>query len=59
MLRVSTHSVGSSLGLFISNLLVKKLNADEEAKIEFSTNKKGSEFYFSIRNMSEFIDSIG
>ncbi|CAD8135910.1 unnamed protein product [Paramecium pentaurelia] len=58
MLRVSENSIGSSLGLFISNLLVKKMNADEDCKIQFHSNKTGSSFYFSIKNMSEFKDNI-
>ncbi|CAD8210920.1 unnamed protein product [Paramecium octaurelia] len=58
MLRVSDNSIGSSLGLFISNLLVKKLNADEDCKIQFTSNKSGSCFYFFIKNMTEFKDNI-
>ncbi|CAD8206877.1 unnamed protein product [Paramecium octaurelia] len=58
MLRVSENSIGSSLGLFISNLLVKKMNADDDCKIQFTSNKAGSNFYFSIKNMSEFKNNI-
>ncbi|CAD8196312.1 unnamed protein product [Paramecium pentaurelia] len=58
MLRVSENSIGSSLGLFISNLLVKKLNADEDCKIQFTSSKSGSCFYFLIKNMSEFKDNV-
>ncbi|CAD8127091.1 unnamed protein product [Paramecium sonneborni] len=58
MLRVSENSIGSSLGLFISNLLVKKMNADEDSKIQFTSNKSGSIFYFFIKNLSEFKDNF-
>ncbi|CAD8124683.1 unnamed protein product [Paramecium sonneborni] len=58
MLRVSENSIGSSLGLFISNLLVKKMNADEDSKIQFTSNKQGTTFIFLIKNLSEFKDSI-
>lgn len=59
MLRVSENSIGSSLGLFISNLLVKKMNADDDSLINFvTTNGIGSTFYFEIKNMAEAKESL-
>lgn len=59
MLRVSENSIGSSLGLFISNLLVKKMNADDDSLITFTTtNGIGSMFNFEIKNMNEVKESL-
>lgn len=59
MLRVSENSIGSSLGLFISNLLVKKMNADDQSIISFETvNGIGTTFNFQIKNMAEFKESL-
>lgn len=59
MLRVSENSIGSSLGLFISNLLIKKMNADDDSIITFvTTNGVGTTFNFEIKNMFEAKESL-
>lgn len=37
-MRISKQSVGSGLGLFISNNIVKKMNNDDTEIIQFESN---------------------
>lgn len=55
---MSKNSVGASLGLFISNSILKKMNQDETSTIVFTSNQKGSNFHFNIKNMSDALDNV-
>ncbi|CAD8074532.1 unnamed protein product [Paramecium sonneborni] len=52
MLRVSQNSVGCGLGLSISNAIVQKMHGKKGLEFK-STQNKGTEFQFSIRNSQQ------
>ncbi|CAD8145435.1 unnamed protein product [Paramecium octaurelia] len=52
MLRVSSNSVGCGLGLSISNAIVQKMHGKKGLEFK-STQNKGTEFQFSIRNSQQ------
>ncbi|KAM3128219.1 hypothetical protein pb186bvf_019702 [Paramecium bursaria] len=57
LIKVSKSSVGSGLGLFISNQIVKKMNCDEKLSIQFeSEHMGGSEFSFLVKDMQSQIN---